>query len=141
MDWDIPLTLSTTSLNHTPMVRPQENLCKFPSLCLTMIPDLFVIRPLSADSTAFSRNVLVPIVARIGTPRFRRFCVDMFPSKTLHKLRDIVDILHQTSIEIFESKKKAIGEGEDALAAQVGHGKDIISVLSMLLSRMIHLMN
>ena len=65
----------------------------------------------------------------------------MFPSKTLHKLRDIVDILHQTSIEIFESKKKAIDEGEDALAAQVGHGKDIISVLSMLLSRMIHLMN
>lgn len=72
---------------------------------------------------------LVPL-SKIGTPRFRRMIVDLIPYKDLHKVRDIIDVLHKTSVEIYESKKKALEEGDESLAAQVGRGKDIMSVLS-----------
>ena len=42
-------------------------------------------------------------------------------------MRDIVDVLHDTSVEIFETKKKALEEGDEA---QIGQGKDILSILS-----------
>jgi len=66
---------------------------------------------------------------KIGTPKFRRFVMDLLPWKNLHDIRDIVDILHNTSVEIFEAKKKALEEGDEAVAQQIGRGKDIISIL------------
>ncbi|KAF8962739.1 cytochrome P450 [Flammula alnicola] len=60
---------------------------------------------------------------------FRRFVVDLLPWKSLHDLRDIIDVLHNTSVEIFESKKKALKEGDEAVATQIGQGKDILSIL------------
>ena len=45
-------------------------------------------------------------------------------------MRDIVDVMYNTSVEIFESKKKALAEGDEALATQIGKGKDIMSILS-----------
>lgn len=58
----------------------------------------------------------------------------MLPIKTLHKLRDIIDTMHETSVEILESKKKALEEGDEAVALQVGQGKDILSILCEYLS-------
>lgn len=75
---------------------------------------------------------LMPKLAKIGTPSFRRFLVDHAPFKFVKDVRDIIDVLYRTSIEIFESKKKAIAEGDEAFAAQIGRGKDIISILSKL---------
>ncbi|KAF8800823.1 cytochrome P450 [Phlegmacium glaucopus] len=48
------------------------------------------------------------------------------PSKDIKRMRDIIDVFHETSVEIFESKKKALQVGDEALAAQIGRGKDII---------------
>jgi len=76
------------------------------------------------------RMYIIPIVARWGTAGLRRRLVDIFPWKALHKLRDISDVLHNTSTEIYESKKKAFKDGDDAVAKQIGRGKDIISILS-----------
>jgi len=67
---------------------------------------------------------------RFGTPKFRRFIVDLIPWKTLHQVRDIVDIMHHTSVEIINSKKRALEQGDEAVARQIGQGKDIISILS-----------
>jgi hypothetical protein len=72
---------------------------------------------------------LTPLV-RIGTPKFRRFILDLIPSKTLHQLRDISDVIHNTSIEIINSKKRALEDGDEAVARQIGEGKDILSILS-----------
>jgi hypothetical protein len=72
---------------------------------------------------------LIPIVSKIGTPRFRRAIVDLIPSEVIKRLRDIVDIFHETSVEILESKKEALRKGDKALAAQIGQGKDVISIL------------
>jgi hypothetical protein len=64
--------------------------------------------------------------------------VGLLPFKNMHKLRDIVDVMHNTSIEILESKKRALKEGDDAVAKQIGGGKDIISILSMCVSTSRH---
>ncbi|KIK05288.1 hypothetical protein K443DRAFT_3951 [Laccaria amethystina LaAM-08-1] len=68
-------------------------------------------------------------LAKIGTPQFRRFIIDILPWKNMHDVRDIVDAMHKTSLEIFESKKKALLDGDDVVARQIGEGKDIMSML------------
>ena len=73
---------------------------------------------------------LTPLVTRLGTPKFRRFIMDLLPWKTLHQLRDITDVMHDTSVEIVKSKKRALEDGEEAVAGQIGEGKDILSILS-----------
>ena len=67
--------------------------------------------------------------AKMGTPRIRRALVDLIPSETVQRLRDIINIFHETSVEILETKKEALRRGDQALAAQIGQGKDIISIL------------
>jgi hypothetical protein len=79
----------------------------------------------------FIRHFIFPMVYWIGTPRFQRFVIDCIPSKRMHVARDVIDVLHKTSVDIFNSKKKAMMEGDfEALAQEAGRGKDIISVLS-----------
>lgn len=56
--------------------------------------------------------------------------MDILPWKNLHAIRDIADVFHNTSVEIFEAKKKALEEGDEAVTQQIGQGKDIMSVLS-----------
>lgn len=47
----------------------------------------------------------------------------------LRRLRDIVDVMWGTSQEILESKRVALRQGDKALAAKIGRGKDIMSIL------------
>ena len=56
--------------------------------------------------------------------------MNLLPWKNLHELRDVVDVLNNTAIEIFEKKKKALEEGDEAVTQQIGKGKDIMSILS-----------
>ncbi|KAF9002256.1 cytochrome P450 [Cyathus striatus] len=76
---------------------------------------------------AFRR--MFPVLSTIGPPRFRRWLIDISPVESLHKLRDIADILQSTSVKILESKRKALAEGDETIARQVAHGKDIMSIL------------
>jgi hypothetical protein len=43
----------------------------------------------------------------------------------------MIDIMDKTSTEIFQSKKVALQQGNEALLKQVGRGKDIMSILCM----------
>jgi hypothetical protein len=72
---------------------------------------------------------LAPLV-RLGTPKFRRFILDLIPWKDLHQLRDISDIIQKTAVQIINSKKRALKDGDEAVARQIGQGKDILSILS-----------
>ena len=65
---------------------------------------------------AFLRAYLLVPALKIGTLKFRRFIVDLLQWKILHDVRDIVDLMYNTSVEIFEPKKKALAEGDEALA-------------------------
>lgn len=79
----------------------------------------------------FSRQYILPWVVNIGSARFRRSVVDFVPWKTLHDVRDIVDVLHEHVNQIYAEKKTAFSFGDDAFfAQQPGRGKDVISTLS-----------
>lgn len=78
-----------------------------------------------------SRFYLLPFIHSLNLPpRFLRWLVDVVPWNNLHAIRDVVDVMHDTSVEIVESKKRAIKEGEESILRQVGKGKDIMSILS-----------
>ncbi|KAF8157063.1 cytochrome P450 [Crassisporium funariophilum] len=84
--------------------------------------------PMQPESL-WARTVIMPMIPKLGPAKFRRAVVDALPIESIRTLRDIVDTLHKTSVEIYESKKKAIEEGDEAITAQIGEGKDIISIL------------
>ena len=88
----------------------------------------FIFRPVTFK-TLFIQMYLTPLV-RLGTPKFRRFILNLIPWKTLHQLRDILDVIHNTAVEVINSKKRALEDGDEAVARQIGEGKDILSILS-----------
>ena len=49
-------------------------------------------------------------------------------------MKALIDIFHNTSVEIYEAKKHAFQQGNEELAGQIGQGKDIISLLSIPIS-------
>ncbi|KAH7927983.1 cytochrome P450 [Leucogyrophana mollusca] len=77
----------------------------------------------------FIAHKLLPLVVGIGPPGFRRFLVKITPWKALREIDSIVDIMDQTSTEVFRSKKLALEQGDEAIVQQVGQGKDIMSIL------------
>lgn len=81
-------------------------------------PSLFKLR--------YCVGFLLPFFSKIGTPRFRRFVVDILPWKNLHEIRDVFDVMYDTSKEILDAKKQALKEdGEESPA----EGNDLMSIL------------
>jgi len=72
---------------------------------------------------------LIPFLADIGTPEFRRRMMKTIPIKGLHKAHDIAYHLYDTAKEILKSKREALAKGDEAVLHQIGEGKDILSVL------------
>ena len=68
---------------------------------------------------------------KLGPPGFRRFLLNLVPNKSLKRARDIVDVMHRTSVEIFQAKKLALQQGDEAALQQVGRGVDLMSLLCM----------
>ena len=79
---------------------------------------------------AFSRTYFLSTLVKIGTPKFRRLVLNLLPWKNLHDMRDIVDVLTNTSIEIFEEKKKALEKEDTTVTQQIEEGSDIMGILS-----------
>ncbi|KAF9564195.1 cytochrome P450 [Agrocybe pediades] len=77
----------------------------------------------------FFRNYFLSTVTKIGTPGFRRWILERLPGRDLRKLTNIIDTMHNTSVKIYQTKKKAIEAGDETLLEQVGRGKDIMSIL------------
>jgi tRNA(Leu) C34 or U34 (ribose-2'-O)-methylase TrmL len=77
-----------------------------------------------------ARYFILPYVYGVGSPRFQRAVVDLIPWKKLHELRDMTDVMHNTSLEIFAATKQAMEKGDLAeRTTRIGAGKDIMSVL------------
>ena len=56
--------------------------------------------------------------------------MDTLPWKKLHELRDLVDLMHQTSLGIFDDAKRGLGKSEGSSEGKDDGRKDIISALS-----------
>jgi hypothetical protein len=87
-----------------------------------------MVRPV-LFATALLRNYLITTIVKLGPPKFRRFLIDLQPLENVRQLRDIIDVMHNTSAEILEAKRRALQQGDEAVTKQIGGGKDIISVL------------
>ncbi|KAF6751291.1 cytochrome P450 [Ephemerocybe angulata] len=70
------------------------------------------------------RILLVPYIYGIGTPWFKRKVVDALPWKALRQVRDMVDVMEKTSLEILDAAKKSLKSGDGPSGR-----KDIISLL------------
>ena len=84
----------------------------------------------TVSPTAIQRKIILPFIIRLGTPQFRKFLVEHSPLKSIKDAKALIDVFHNTSVEIYEAKKHAFQKGNEELAAQIGQGKDIISILS-----------
>ena len=75
------------------------------------------------------RLYIVPVIYRykLGTPIFWRTVVNVLPWNRLHKLRDIVDTMYDTSFDLFNEKKQALANNEAEFKT---NRKDLMSVLS-----------
>jgi len=80
-------------------------------------------------TTLYPLITLMPYIGHVGPAWFRRKVVDWTPSKAVHRLRDISDVMQTTSEGIYRKKKAALQEGEDALTGLVANGKDIMTTL------------
>ncbi|KAJ3550671.1 hypothetical protein NMY22_g306 [Coprinellus aureogranulatus] len=76
----------------------------------------------------FARLSIFPYVFKLGTPRIQRAVVNALPWKRLHYLRDMVDVMHETSIDIFEKAKQRLDE-EKGDSEGRAKSKDIMSAL------------
>ncbi|KAJ2915623.1 hypothetical protein MD484_g4784, partial [Candolleomyces efflorescens] len=64
---------------------------------------------------------------KLGNERFWRTVVNVLPWNRLHKLRDIVDTMYDTSLELFNEKKQALARDE---ASFKDKHQDLMSVLT-----------
>lgn len=102
-------------------------LCELTSTMTSNFDTHNPIRP-SFSILIFFRPLL-PFVEKIGTPAFRSWIVDHFPSERLRLIKNISDTIHSESIEILRDKRTAIQSGDQAMIDKVGEGKDIMSIL------------
>src|ERR1700727_3057586 len=103
------------------------------SIRCVCLPLLTVIHRKTLFRFAVIRQFL-PFLVKLGPPHLRRFLVDLIPWKDLQRLKAMVDLIHNTSREVYEVKKAALTQGEEIVAKQVGDGKDMMTVLRKCLS-------
>lgn len=77
------------------------------------------------------RMYLLPPLSKVGSPRFRRFLMDIVPWPKLHAIRDMVDVMDSTAKEILGQAQASLDAGDEVLKARIGSGKDILSILCM----------
>jgi hypothetical protein len=70
-------------------------------------------------------NYVFPFTNQIKFPRLKRWIVERLPSPFVQDVKDIVDVMHETAIDICKTKQRAIEEGHDDDGK-----KDVISILS-----------
>ncbi len=67
-------------------------------------------------------------LSHVFSDRMIRRIFRLVPHEPLHRLLDISDTMFRRSQEIIDERKAALQKGDAALMAQVGAGKDIMSI-------------
>jgi len=93
------------------------------------------IRPLVCQSMIL-RDLLMPPVVKFGLaiPRVSRFLLNLVPWGQVRMIKNVVDVLHDTSVNIVHAKQRALDHDHDPVIDHKGQWKDIISTLSTVVS-------
>ncbi|KAJ3855139.1 cytochrome P450 [Lentinula lateritia] len=78
---------------------------------------------------AFARFYLLPLALKFLPTYALTFIMNITPWKSLHDVRDMVNYMHELSVEIYEEKKCAFEKGDEAVVNQIGKGKDLLSIM------------
>ncbi|KAJ3797629.1 cytochrome P450 [Lentinula aff. detonsa] len=77
----------------------------------------------------FARIYLLPLALKVLPTNVRTFIMNITPWRALHDVRDMVNYMHELSVEIYQDKKRALKEGDEAVIKQIGKGKDLLSIM------------
>ncbi|KAF9448716.1 cytochrome P450 [Macrolepiota fuliginosa MF-IS2] len=77
----------------------------------------------------FANQFAFHIAAKFKLPLLKRLIVDLIPIKRVQDLKEVIDIMYQTSVEIIRAKKEAMRSADPQIAAEMRNKKDIISIL------------
>ncbi|KAJ3996190.1 cytochrome P450 [Lentinula boryana] len=77
----------------------------------------------------FARIYLLPLALKVLPTNVRTFIMNITPWKALHDVRDMVNYMHDLSVEIYQDKKRALEEGDETVIKQIGKGKDLLSIM------------
>ncbi|CAE7152067.1 unnamed protein product [Rhizoctonia solani] len=69
----------------------------------------------------------ITFVSKIGPAFLRRAIVESIPHRPVQRMKDVVDTMHKTAVEIMERKRQALESG--TLDSEVAAGKDIMTTL------------
>ncbi|KAI0718780.1 cytochrome P450 [Cerioporus squamosus] len=72
---------------------------------------------------------LKPYIPDFGSPAMRRWLVNCIPNPDAQKMQYIVDTMWRGATEIYEAKKLALEQGDEAVTRQIGDGQDLMSIL------------
>ncbi|KAL5524315.1 hypothetical protein ACEPAF_9455 [Sanghuangporus sanghuang] len=72
---------------------------------------------------------ILPEAVKVGSSAFRRKVIAMVPWAPVKSLVKIVDTIERHSKDILQRKRVALMKGDKGLKAQIGNGKDVMSVL------------
>ncbi|KAJ4478576.1 cytochrome P450, partial [Lentinula lateritia] len=78
---------------------------------------------------AFARFYLLPLALKFLPTYALTFIMNITPWKSLHDVRDMVNYMHELSVEVYKEKKCAFEEGDEAVVNQIGKGKDLLSIM------------
>ncbi|KAH6910598.1 cytochrome P450 [Coprinopsis sp. MPI-PUGE-AT-0042] len=88
--------------------------------------------PLSMQKTFLAWVIILPPVQKwnLGGKRLRRFVAENLTWGSYRKMVDVVNVLHSTSVQIFESRKKALSsQNEHMRDGDEEAGKDVLTIL------------
>jgi len=86
----------------------------------SFIPTLYSLGPL---------RFLTPYFAFISQLSFKRAIIENVPVPNYQKLLKVIDTLSNMAKEVLQNKRIALAAGDEAVKEQIGHGKDIMSIL------------
>ncbi|KXN88518.1 Cytochrome P450 3A5 [Leucoagaricus sp. SymC.cos] len=77
----------------------------------------------------FTNRFVFPLTAKFNFPRAKRFIVEHIPMRRVQEIKELVDLMHNTSLEIIKANKDAMNSSDPAAAQEMLEKKDIISIL------------
>ncbi|KAJ1301292.1 hypothetical protein OPQ81_003696 [Rhizoctonia solani] len=69
----------------------------------------------------------ITFLSRLGPAFFRRKIVECIPHRPVQRMKNVVDTMHKTAVEIMKRKREALDNG--TLDSEVAAGKDIMTAL------------
>jgi len=78
----------------------------------------------------FTSQFVFPLAAKFHLPRVKHFIVENIPWTRVREIKEVVDVMHNTSLDIIQMKKNALNNTNSDATKELLEKKDIISILS-----------